>query len=137
VAGPFFGAVAGLFDELAFGGGDELFAGLDAAGGEFEEELVGGVTPLADEQDAGVGGVGLGVDGEDDNGAVVADDVAGGVDAAGLGDLVAGDPEDAALVNGLRGEGAGFAGELEGFWGGLGSSGALGGHGDRVNDWGL
>ena len=76
-------------------GGDELFAGLDAAGGEFEQELAGGMALLADEQDAGVGGVGVSVHGEDDDGAVVADDLAGGADAAGLGDLIAGDPEDA------------------------------------------
>jgi len=101
VLGPLFGAVAGFFDELAFGGRDELFAGLDAAGGELEKELAGGVAILADEQDVGVFGVGFGVDGEDDDGAVVADDVAGGADAAGLGDIVCGDPEDAAFVDGL------------------------------------
>ena len=120
---PLFGAVASLFDELAFGGGDELFAGFDAASGEFEEELAGGVAVLADEEDVGVGGVGFSVDGEDDDGAVVADDVACGVDAAGFGDFVAGDEEDFALVDGLRGEGASFAGELFGS-----------GHGDRVKE---
>jgi len=101
VLGPLFGAVTGFFDELAFGGGDELFAGLDAASGELEKELAGGVAILADEQDVGVFGVGLGIDGEDDDGAVVADDVAGGANAAGLGDLVGGDPEDAAFVDGF------------------------------------
>ena len=55
--GPAFGAVAGLFDHLALGGGEGGFAGLDAAGGEFEEELAGGVAVLADEDDVGVGGV--------------------------------------------------------------------------------
>lgn len=119
VFGPAFGAVAGFFDELALAGGDELFAGLDAAGGEFEEELAGGVAVLSDEEDAGIGGIGFGVDGEDDDGAVVADDVAGGLDAAGLDDLIFGDPEDVALVYGFGGEGFAAAGELEGLgWGG-------------------
>ena len=136
VAGPFFGAVAGLFDELAFGGGDELFAGFDAASGEFEEELTGGVAVLADEQDAGVGGVGFGVDGEDDDGVVVADDVAFGADAAGFDDFVGGDVEDFAFVDGFGGEGAGFAGEFCGLCGRRGLGGGLGGHGVRVNELG-
>ena len=120
---PLFGAVAGLFDELAFGGGDELFAGFDAAGREFEEELASGVAVLADEEDIRVGRVGFGVDREDDDRAIVADNVAGGVDAAGFGDFVAGDEEDLTLVDGLRGEGASFAGKL-----------LCSGHDDRVKE---
>jgi len=54
---PLARAVAGLFLELATTGGDEFFAGLDAAGGKLKQELVGGVTPLADEQDAGSAGL--------------------------------------------------------------------------------
>ncbi len=54
--GPAFGAVAGLFDHLALGGGEGGFAGLDAAGGELDEELAGGVAVLALEDDVGVGG---------------------------------------------------------------------------------
>src|ERR1700742_1978709 len=38
VVRPRFCAVAGFFDELAFGGGDKLFARFDASGGELEEE---------------------------------------------------------------------------------------------------
>ena len=67
VVRPLFGAVAGFFDEFAFGGGNEFFSGLDAAGGELEEELAGGVTVLTDEQDVGVGGAAGVVDGEDDD----------------------------------------------------------------------
>ena len=58
------------------------------------------------------------VDGEDDDGAVVADDVARGGDAAGLDDFVGGDGEDFALVDDFGGERAGFAGELRGLAGG-------------------
>ena len=46
-------------------------------------------------------GIGFGVDGEHDDGAVVADDVARGLHAAGLFHLVARDPEDVALEDGL------------------------------------
>ena len=112
VAGPFGGAIAGFFDQLAFGGGHELFARLDAAGGELEQKLAGGVAVLADEQDAGVGGIGLGVHGEDDDGAAVAHNVALGGNVAGLAHLVGGDVEDAALVDGLGGEDLGGAGEV-------------------------
>ncbi len=55
--GPAFGAVAGLFDHLALGGGEGGFAGFDAAGGKLDEELAGGVAVLALEDDVGVGGV--------------------------------------------------------------------------------
>ena len=80
-AGPFAGAEAGLFDKLALGGGEWGFAGLDAAGGEFEEELAGGVAVLALDEDGGVAcGLG-GVNGEDDDGAVVLNDVACAGDA--------------------------------------------------------
>ena len=117
VPGPALGAVSGFFDQLAFGGGDKLFAGLDAAGRELEQELVGGVAVLADEQDAGVCGVGGGIDSEDDDRAIVAHDVALRGDAAGLGDLVGGNPEDAALVGGLGAQHLGFSGEMGGFAG--------------------
>ena len=55
--GPAFGAVAGLFDHLALGGGEGGFVGFDAAGGKFDEELAGGVAVLALEDDVGVIGV--------------------------------------------------------------------------------
>ena len=72
---------------------ERSFAGLDAAGGEFIEELAGGMAVLTLDEDGGVGRVG-GVNREDDDGAVVADDVALAGDAAGLGDSVGGDGED-------------------------------------------
>ncbi len=53
---PAFGAVAGLLDHLALGGGEGGLAGFDTAGGEFDEELAGGVAVLALEDDVGVGG---------------------------------------------------------------------------------
>lgn len=54
---PAFGAVAGLFDHLAFGGGEGGFVGIDASGWEFDEELAGGVAILTDKDDVGVGRV--------------------------------------------------------------------------------
>ncbi len=96
--GPAFSAISGLFDHLALGGGEGCFAGLDASGGEFEEKLAGGVAVLALDDDVGVGGIFGFVDGEDDDGAVVADDVADVDGAAGLLDGVGEDGEDFAFV---------------------------------------
>ena len=45
--GPAFGAIAGLFDHFPFCGGEGGFVGFDASGGEFDEELAGGVAILA------------------------------------------------------------------------------------------
>ncbi len=60
----------------------------------------------------GSAGIRGGVDGEDDDGAVVAHDVAFGGDITGFADLVGGDVEDAALVDGLGGKDLGGAGEV-------------------------
>ena len=43
---PLLCAVSGLFDHLAFGGGQRGFPGLNPAGREFQEELPGGVAVL-------------------------------------------------------------------------------------------
>ncbi len=109
-AGPAAGAEAGLFDELAFGGGERSFVGFDASGGELQQKLPGGVAVLALDEDGGVGGVDGGVDREDDDGAVVADDVAGAGDAAGFGDDVGGDGEDFSLEGDFGGEDFGYGG---------------------------
>ena len=101
---PAFGTIAGLFDHLAFGGSERGFVGVDAAGGEFEEELVGGVAKLPDEDDVGVGGVRGLIDGQDDDGAAVADDVAGVDETAGLLDLVGEDGEDFTFVGEFGGD---------------------------------
>ncbi len=66
---------------------------------------------------AGVAGL---VDGEDDDGAVVTDDVAGVEVAAGLFDLVGEDGEDSAFVGELGGDEAGFFGDGWGFFDGAG-----------------
>ena len=55
--GPAFGPVSGLFDQLAFGGGERGFARFAAAGGEFDESAASGVAILAFEDDIGVVGV--------------------------------------------------------------------------------
>lgn len=68
---PVAGAEAGFFPEFAFGGGEGLFAGVDASGGEFPDFSLDGEAELGDEQNAA-----LGVDGEDDGGALVSDDEA-------------------------------------------------------------
>jgi len=73
---PAFGTVAGLFDQFAFGGSQCGFFGFNAAGGKLEEELAGGMAVLALEDDVGVVGVAGFVDSENDDGTVVANDVA-------------------------------------------------------------
>jgi hypothetical protein len=55
--GPAFGAVAGLFDQLAFGGGEGSFVGVDAAGRKFDESETGGVAVLALEDDVWIFGI--------------------------------------------------------------------------------
>ncbi len=60
------------------------------------------------------------VDGEDDDGAVVADDVADVDVAAGLLDLVGEDGEDFALVGEFGGDEARLGGRLSSCLGGLG-----------------
>ena len=74
---PAFGAIAGLFDQLALGRGERSFVGFDAAGRKFDKEAAGGVAVLALEDDLGIVRVLRLIDGEDDDGAVVANDVAG------------------------------------------------------------
>ena len=115
--GPAFGADAGLFDHLAFGGGERALVGLDAAGGKLEQELAGGVAVLADEDDGGVFGAGAEfavpgiVDRQDDNRSVVADDVfLAGFGVAGLDEGVGVNGEDVALVGEFGVEELGFAG---------------------------
>jgi hypothetical protein len=105
---PAFRAVAGLFDHLALGGGEGGFAGFDAAGREFDKELAGSVAVLAFKDDVWVCGVAGLVYGEDDDGAVVADDVAGIEVAAGLYYFVGVNVEDFAFVRELGGDEAGF-----------------------------
>ncbi len=111
--GPAFGPVAGLLDQLALAGGNQLLAWLNTAGRQLQQELSGGVAILADQEDAGVLRVRFGIDGEDDYGAVVADDVAGGRYAAGLLYFVVRYPEDVALIDGFGGDRASAPGELE------------------------
>jgi len=125
---PAFGAVAGLLNHLAFGCGEGRFARLDSAGGEFDEELAGGMTVLALKDDVGVCGVAGLVDGEDDDGAVVADDVAGVEVAAGLFDFVGEDGEDSAFVGEFGRDEAGFFCDGWGFFDGdgVGWLGSLG-----------
>ena len=126
--GPLFGAVAGLFDELALGCGERGFAGVAGAGRELDEELASGVAVLALEDDLRVAGVFGLVDGDDDDGPVVADDVADIFVATGLDDGVGKDAEDFTLIGELgRDElrllhpGGGFGGGLAGWlgWGGF------------------
>ena len=48
---PLGGAVAGFFAQFALAGGEEVFAGVGHAAGEFPGEGVTGITILADEED--------------------------------------------------------------------------------------
>jgi hypothetical protein len=117
---PTFGTETRLFDHLALCGGEGSFAGVDAAGGELEEELIGRVAKLADEDDVGVGGVLGFVDAEDDDGAAVADDVAGVDEATGLFDLVGEDGEDFTFVGEFGGDDLWLREPRFGFDGGCG-----------------
>jgi hypothetical protein len=123
--GPLFGAVAGFFDELAFGGGETAFVAVDLAGGELPHILPGGVAILAlhdDERVALAPGI---IDGEDDDRAIVSNDIAGGFDSVGLNDVVAEDFEERPLVLQNRGEDFGGFG-WRGFFARLGLFGGSG-----------
>src|SRR5260370_1031671 len=90
---------------------ERRLVGFEAAGWKLEEELAGGVAVLALKDNDGIGGVaGLDgvVDGEDDYGAVVADDVADVAVAGGLDDGVGVDVEDFAFVGEFGGDEVGF-----------------------------
>ena len=100
---PLSGAEAGLFGQLAFGGGEAIFVGIDFAGGDFVEELPGGVAVLAFEDDEGVT-LACVVYGEDDDRASVPDDVADDGSAVGLADVLLLDAEERASVGGGAGD---------------------------------
>lgn len=101
--GPLSSAEASFFGELAFGSSEAIFAGVDFAGGDFIEELRGGVAVLALEDDERVTLTGV-VDGEDDDGASVPDDVADDGAAVGLANVFLLDAEQRALVGGGAGD---------------------------------
>ena len=105
---PAFGAVAGLFDQLALGSGEGGFFVVDAARGKLDEELAGGVAVLTLEDDVGVAGIFGLVDGEDNDGTVMANDVANVDVAAGLFHCVGEDGEDFTLVGEFGGDKPGF-----------------------------
>jgi len=108
---PFFGTESGFFDELALGGGEALFVAIDFSGRNFIEVLGGGVAVLTLDDDERILLTLRVVDGEDDDGAVVPDDVALDGREAGLEDLVLVDAEERPLVGHFgRADGRGFAG---------------------------
>lgn len=97
---PLFGGIAGLFQELALGTGEGILAFVDASGGKFPKIAIGGVAILAGEENARLG---LGVvDGHDDDGAGMADEIAANTLAAGLYYLLAADVEDWRFVSDFR-----------------------------------
>jgi len=87
-------------------------------GGQLDEVLASGVAILAFEDDVGVGGAGAVVDGEHDDGAVVADNVLDVAVTVGLFKRVGKDVEDFSFVGELRGDELGGAGAFGGFGGG-------------------
>lgn len=107
---PLFCAEAGLFGELSFGGGETVFVGVDFAGRDFVEELSCRVAILTLEDDERVSFLCI-VDGENDHGASVTDDVAEDGSAFRLVDLFLVDTKERALIGGLAGDnGSGPAG---------------------------
>ena len=101
---PLLCAVAGLFGQLALGAGESVFAGFELAGRQFPQKLPSGVTVLALDDDPGIFLVFRAVDGQDDHAAVVADDVAFALAAAGLDQLVVEHAEERALIDDHRAE---------------------------------
>jgi hypothetical protein len=110
--GPTFGAVASLFDQLAPGCGEGSFLRFDATRGKFDEELAGGMTVLALEDNLGVVGVFGFVDGENDDRPIVTNDVADVDIAAWFFDFVAEDGEDPSFVGEFGGDKPWFCGEF-------------------------
>jgi len=82
--------VAGLFEEFALRSRKRLFSELDAPGDEFPQIAADGMAILANEQQAPVV-----ENGQNNDRAVVNDDIARGADSAGLDDRVAANVEDA------------------------------------------
>ena len=80
----------------------------DSAGRQFDKGEADGVTVLALEDYLRIVGVLRFVDGEDDDGTVVANDVADVDKAVGLLDLIGDDGEDLAFVGEPGGDEAGF-----------------------------
>ena len=105
---PAAGAVACFFDEFATGGGERRFAFVNAASGQLQQILTGGVAvlPLNQHQRViGIFGIFGFIHGEDDDRAVVADDIAHRADAVWLLDIFRDDgknfaaPGDGAFVD--------------------------------------
>jgi hypothetical protein len=101
---PLLGAITGFFDELAFGGSEAGFVAVDLAGGKFVHVLAGSVAILPLEDDERIAFAFRIVDREDDDRSVMANHVAGGLDAVGFDDVVAEDFEERAFILKGRGE---------------------------------
>lgn len=94
---PMIGAVTGFLDQFAFGSRQFGFAGIDAAGRQFPEIIASRVAILALEQYAGrSGGI---IDGQNDDGAGVVNEIAADFDTSRLLNMVGSDPEDGAAID--------------------------------------
>ena len=82
--------VAGLFKKFALGARERMLARLNASSDEFPQIASDGMAILANEQQAPVV-----ENGQNNDRAVVNDDIARGADSAGLDDRVAANVEDA------------------------------------------
>jgi len=105
---PFFRAVAGLFDEFAFGSGERALSRIEAACGNLEEELSSRVAVLTFDDDEGVVGIRGLVYAKDGDRAVVVDDVPFTDDAAGFFYLVGVNGEEMAFVGDFGRDDASF-----------------------------
>ena len=90
---PVFGAIAGLFFQLALGGLERLFAWIDGAGGQFPQEALRGQAILADQQNALAV-----VDRHHDGRAAMVHDGALDFEAAGIHGVIFGNGEQLVLV---------------------------------------
>jgi hypothetical protein len=127
-AAPVVGGVSGFFQKFALGGLEFVLAGIDASRRELPEVVCGGVAVLSLEKDSRRGS--RIVDGEHDDRAGVMDDVAASAHASGLLNVVGGDRERRAAVDGTRGDETDTAGLTGSFLGGFG-------HGNKYNGFRL
>lgn len=114
---PAVGGEAGFLDQFALGGGQFILAFIDSSGGEFPEEVVGGIAVLTGEEHSRLVVGGLGVllaslqqgtafYGHDDHGPGMTNDVAAHGDAAGFFNLIGGDLKNRSPEGHLRGKDA-------------------------------
>ena len=99
---PMSRGISGFLEQFALGGVEFLFAGIDAASGEFPEKVGGGVAVLSLQKNARDWS--RVVHREHYDGPGMVDEIAAGAHAVGLFDVVGGNPEYRATIYSSGGE---------------------------------